>query len=235
MSTEHTSEGVVAALREIADREDIERVARGFRSDPERAEDNQFLGVHPGRVFKVAKRFTALRIAEVERLLESPYYEARLAAVAVMDFQARSKQTTDEHHRALFDLYLRRHDRINNWDLVDRAAPHVVGGYLADKSRDELYELARSSNPLERRTAIVSTYYFIRAGELEDTFQIAKVLVDDDHDLVQKAVGSWVREAGKKDQERLLRFLDAHADVMPRTMLRYATEKLAPETRASYL
>lgn len=234
-ASDQTAEDVVATLREVADTSEIERVARGFRTDSERAEDNQFLSVRPGSVFKVAKQFTGLPLADVERLLESPYYEARLAAVSIMDFQARSKRTTDTRRRALFNLYLRRHDRINNWDLVDRAAPYVVGGYLADGPRDVLYDLAQSANPLERRTAIVATYYFIRAGEVEETFRVAETLVQDEHDLVQKAVGSWVREAGKKDQARLLRFLDTHADTMPRVMLRYATEKLDPGTRAAYL
>ena len=114
-------------------------------------------------------------------------------------------------------------------------APHVVGGYLADKPREVLYSLARSPNPWERRTAIVSTYYFIRAGDVDDTFRIAAILVEDGHKLVQKAVGSWIREAGKKDTPRLVRFLEKHGRSMPRTMLRYAVEKLPPAVRAKFL
>ena len=234
MPHDQTSEAVLASLGDLADPSEVERIARSFRSDTETSADNQFLGVRPGRVFKLAKQFNRLPIAEIERLLERPYYEARLAAVAIMDLQARSKRATAEDRRALFDLYLRRHDRINNWDLVDRAAPYVVGGYLADRPRDVLYELARSASPWERRTSIVATYFFIRTGEVEETFGIAEVLARDDHDLVQKAVGSWVREAGKQDRARLMRFLDAHAGTMPRVTLRYATEKLDPDTRASY-
>jgi 3-methyladenine DNA glycosylase AlkD len=159
----------------------------------------------------------------------------RLGAVSIMDFQARARRTTPDQRKALFDLYLRRHDRINNWDLVDRAAPHVVGGYLADKPRKALYQLARSRNPWERRTAIVSTYYFIRGGDVEDTFEIAEILVNDQHELVQKAVGSWIREAGKKDQKRLVQFLAKHSATMPRVILRYAVEKLPPAERARFL
>jgi 3-methyladenine DNA glycosylase AlkD len=147
-------------------------------------------------------------LAEIEKLLENKYYEVRMGAVSMMDFQARNKRITPEDRKALFDLYVRRHDRINNWDLVDRAAPYVVGGYLAEKPRDVLYRLARSRNPWERRTAIVSTYFFIRSGDLDDTFRIAEILVNDKHELVQKAAGSWVREAGKRDQKRLLQFLE---------------------------
>jgi 3-methyladenine DNA glycosylase AlkD len=211
-------------------------VSRFFRADPNaHSGDNKILGVSIGKVFPLAKQFADMPLADVEQLLDSPFYEVRMGAVSIMDFQARARRISAEQRKALFDLYVRRHDRINNWDLVDRAAPYVVGGYLADKPRDILYELARSRNPWKRRTAIVSTYYFIRKGEVDDTFRIAELLVRDSHELVQKAVGSWVREAGKKDQGRLLTFLDAQAKTMPRTMLRYALEKLPAAVRARYI
>jgi hypothetical protein len=225
-----------AALKQLAEPAAIVEVSRFFWVDPNAdSGDNKVLGVRFGKIFQLAKQFIDMPLAAVERLLDSPYYEARMGAVSIMDFQARSKRKTPEQHRALFDLYLRRHDRINNWDLVDRAAPYVVGGYLADKSRDKLYRLAKSKNPWERRTAIVSTYYFIRSGDVEDTFRIAAVLRSDKHELVQKAVGSWLREAGKKDQKRLLQFLEAHSSSMSRTTLRYAVEKLPPARRAKFL
>jgi hypothetical protein len=225
----------VAALEHLADPAAVADVSRFFRSDPDaRSSDNRVLGVHMGDVFPVAKQYVDMPLGEVERLLDNPYYEVRMGAVSIMDFQARAKRISPEERAALFDLYLRRHDRINNWDLVDRAAPHVVGGYLADKPRDVLYRLARSTNPCERRTAIVSTWYFIRTGDLDDTFGVAEVLVHDGHDLVQKAVGSWIREAGKRDQPRLVRFLETHASAMPRPMLRYAVEKLPPALRTKF-
>ena len=133
----------------------------------------------------------------------------------------------------LFELYLRRHDRIDNWDLVDLAAPNVIGDYLLGRPRDILYDLARSANPWERRTAIYSTLAFVRKGDVTDTFGIARILVDDPHDLVQKPTGGMLREAGKKDEPALLAFLDNHAATMPRTMLRYAVERLDPEQRTS--
>ncbi len=231
-----THKHFVAALRELADPAAVPNTARFFHADANaRSTGNKVLGVHMGDVFPVAKRFATLTLGDVERLLDSTYYEVRMGAVSIMDFQARAKRITTEQRKALFDLYIRRHDRINNWDLVDRAAPHVVGGYLVDKPRDVLYELARSASPCERRTAIVSTWFFIRADDLDDTFRIAELLVSDEHDLVQKAVGSWLREAGKRDQPRLVRFLRTHAPTMPRTMLRYATEKLPPATRAKFM
>ncbi len=231
-----THKHFVAALRELADPAAVPNTARFFHADANaRSTGNKVLGVHMGDVFPVAKRFATLTLGDVERLLDSTYYEVRMGAVSIMDFQARAKHITADQRKALFDLYIRRHDRINNWDLVDRAAPHVVGGYLVDKPRLVLYELARSPNPWERRTAIVSTYYFIRAGDVDDTFGIAKLLVGDEHELVQKAVGSWIREAGKKDQPRLIRFLKTHAAEMPRTMLRYAVEKLPLATRKQFI
>ena len=130
---------------------------------------------------------------------------------------------------------MRRTDRINNWDLVDVACPYVVGVYLSNKPRDVLYELARSENMWERRTAIVSTYFFIRQGDVDDTFRIAEVLLDDQEDLIHKAAGGWLREAGKKDRRRLRTFLDGYAATMPRTMLRYALEHLDKEERKHYL
>jgi hypothetical protein len=235
-ATPSTAKQFLAALKKRAKPGAVSDVARYFHDDPNsRSTGNKLLGVRIGDVFPIAKQFADLPLSDVERLLDSPYYEVRMGAVSMMDFQARDRHATPEQRKALFDLYIRRHDRINNWDLVDRAAPYVVGGFLADKSRAILLDLARSPNPWERRTAIVSTYYFVRAGDVDDTFRVAELLVRDEHELVQKAVGSWIREAGKKDQRRLERFLESYAAEMPRTMLRYAVEKLPVKTRAKFL
>jgi len=130
---------------------------------------------------------------------------------------------------------MNNHAYIDSWSMVDRAAPYVVGGYLWDKSREPLYELARSAQPMERRTAIVATYYFIRQHDLDDTFRISEILAHDPDDLVQKAVGGWVREAGKQDPDRLRQYLDNFAATMPRTALRYAIEHLDADERKHYL
>ncbi len=221
-----TARQVVRSLKALSSAAAAANVRRFFRgNDDGAAPDNRIMGVAFGQVFAVAKRFVQLSLAEIETLLESRFYEARMAAVSIMDFQARLEATTPAQRKALFDLYLRRHDRINNWDLVDRAAPHVVGRHLMDRPRDVLYRLARSRNPWKRRTAIVSTYYFIRRGDVTETFAIAALLVDDKHELVQKAAGSWLREAGKKDPAQLVRFLKTHAARMPAVMIRYASEK----------
>jgi 3-methyladenine DNA glycosylase AlkD len=195
----------------------------------------EFIGVRMGQVFALAKEFVELPPAELERLLESPIHEVRAGALSIMDKQARRRRTPEARRKELFELYLRRIDRVDNWDLVDLAAPYVVGGYLSDKPRDVLYELARSENPWERRTAIVSTGFFIRQGEVDDTFRIAELLAADNHDLVQKATGWMLREAGKRDRQRLLGFLDHHAASLPRTLLRYAIEHLDQQQRTHYL
>ena len=221
----------VDELAALASPDEVERVSRFFHGGRDGADENQILGVPIGEVFPVAKRHVQMWLADIEMLLDSPFYEVRMGAVSIMDFQARAKSTTPAQRKALFDLYLRRHDCIDNWDLVDRAAPHVIGGYLLEKPRDVLYRLARSENPWERRTAIVSTYAFIRRNEVDDTFQIAELLVADPNEYVQKATGSWLREAGKRAEDRLIQVLEQHAAAMPRVTLRYATEKLAPDVR----
>jgi DNA alkylation repair enzyme len=192
-------------------------------------------GVPMKQIFTLAKEFVAMPLGEVERLLDSPVHGVRVGAVSIMDWQARSRKTDAARRRALYELYLRRHDRINNWDLVDRAAPYVVGGYLFAKPRRALYALARSQSVWERRTAIVSTYYFIRQGDVADTFRIAEILLRDEHRLIHTAVGGWLREAGKKARPRLLQFLEAHAGDMPRVTLRFAIEHLTKKQRAHYM
>jgi 3-methyladenine DNA glycosylase AlkD len=199
------------------------------------SEQNEFNDASMGQVFALAKEFIDMPPLEVEKLLESSIHKVRAGAVSIMDWQARGKKTPEKRRKELFDLYIKRHDRINDWDLVDRSAPYVVGGYLSDKPRKILYKLARSKSPWERRTAITATYYFIRQGDVDDTFKIAELLVHDPHDLVQKAVGGWVREAGKKDLKKLLGFLDKYAATMPRTILRYAIEHLEKDQREYYL
>jgi len=211
---------------------ELKNVQRFFR-DKDFA--NQFLGVRMTAIFDLAKHFMEMFPDEIGKLLQSPYYEARMGAVSIMDYQARSKKITPARKKELFDLYIKCHEHINNWDLVDRSAPYVVGGYLFDKSRKVLYKLARSKNVWERRTAIVSTYYFIRQHDLAETFNIAEILIHDQHDLIQKAVGSWIREAGKKDPATLVKFLNRFAHSMPATTLRYATEKFEKEERQRYL
>ena len=221
----------------------IEELAQ-FKSEKEQGKAEKFFkgndgktksfGVKFGDVFRLAKQYKQLPLAEIDKLLDSNYYEVRMGAVSIMDFQARDKKLAESQKKALFDLYLNSLDRLNNWDFVDRAAYNVIGRYLADKPRDTLYELAVSDNIWARRTAIVSTYHYIKQGELDDTFQIAEILIYDQEELVNKAVGSWLREAGKKDENRLLSFLDEYAATMPGPTFSYAIEKLNATQKTHY-
>lgn len=187
-----------------------------------------------GQIFGLAKEFIDLPPDEIEKLLDDPDHKVRVGALSIMDKQARRKKTPESRRKELFDLYLRRSDAVDNWDLVDLGAPYVVGAYLFGKPRDILFELARSQNQWERRTAMISTLYFSRQGDIDDIYTIAEILLLDDEHLVQTAVGRMLREAGKKDRPRLLRFLDEHAATMPRTSLRFAIEHLDSEQRAHY-
>ena len=227
-----TAKLFLSELSAFKTKSQLENVQKYFRDE---GVETRFLGVPMRNIFLLAKKFAQMPLNEIGKLLEDKFYEARMGAISIMDFQARDKKTTTEAKKKLFDLYISKHNCINNWDLVDRGAPYIVGGYLSDKPRKILYKLAKSKNVWERRTAIVATYYFIRQNDVEDTFKIAEILVHDKHDLINKAVGSWVREAGKRDKQKLLGFLDKFAPVMPRITLSYSIEKLDRKLKDIYL
>jgi len=237
MSVHLTAQAFSEKLLALALPEEQQKIQRYFRSGKgEYGEGDVFAGIKMGQVFTLAKIHTAMPVSELELLLENPVHEVRAGAMSIMDKAGRDNKISDTRRQELYNLYLRRHDRINNWDLVDLGAQFVVGRYLFPRSRDILYSLARSASIWERRTAIVSTAYFIRQGEVTDTFAIAALLLHDSEDLIHKAVGGWIREAGKKTHRpQLLSFLDAHAATMPRTMLRYAIEHLDDADRKRYM
>lgn len=196
-------------------------------------EGDVFIGLRVPQTRVITKKYRDLPLPEIEKLLDSPIHEHRLAAVIIMT--ERAKRAQEEEKKDLYDLYLRRIDRMNNWDIIDISCGHVVGGYLLDKPRDILYKLARSKVMWERRVAIISTSRFIADGDLDDTFKLAELLINDNEDLIHKASGWMLREAGKKDEARLKDFLDQHAATMPRTMLRYSLEKPHPTDKAHYM
>jgi len=237
-STGITAKGFVGRLKEYRSPEELKKYHRYFKFDEgQSGKGDTFIGVRMGQVFALAKEFIDMSPGEIEELLENPIHEVRVGGVSIMDFQARSKKTPQARRQELYDLYLRRHDRINNWDLVDRSAPYVVGSYLFDfdKPRNILHKLARSKDTWERRTAIVSTLYFIGKGDVADAFKIAEILLKDDQDLIHKATGWALRYAGDKDPQRLLILLNKHAATMPRAALRYTIEHLDKEQRDHYL
>ncbi len=231
-----TAAEYVKRLEQHRDPVELEKYGRYFKSGPgEYGEGDVFMGVRMGQVFALSAEFKEMGPAEIEKLLESPIHEVRAGGVSIMAKSASGKKTPESRRKELYELYLRRTDRVNNWDLVDLGAWNVVGRYLLDKPRDVLYELARSTSIWERRIAMLATLAFVRTGDLDDTFRIAEMLLDDDQDLIHKSIGWGLRTAGDHDRPRLLRFLDEHAATMPRTALRYAIEHLENEQRAHYL
>lgn len=198
-------------------------------------QSQEFIGVRMGQVFALAKAHSQMPLAEIETLLESDIREARAGAVSIMEKSVRGKKTSEERRKALYELYLRRHARINTWDLVDLGAQHVVGAWLADKPRDILYQLAASDFWPERRSALVACFAFVRRGELDDALKLAEMLAEDPEEYVQKAAGWLLRTVGDADRPRLLAFLQQHAARMRRLMLRAAIEKLDKAERARWL
>lgn len=234
MSKTLTAKAFIAELEAIKSDAELKKYERYFPLATRG--DDQFMGVRMGQIFALAKLYVGMGLDDIETLLDSPLHEVRVGAVSIMDYEARGKKTSDERRKALFDLYVRRHDRINTWDLVDRSAIYVVGGYLADKPRDPLYALANSSKMPERRTAMLATAYFMmKLDETDDAFKIAELLLHDDEDLIHKATGWMLRVASDTNRSKFLEFLDAHAKQMPRIMLRYAIEKLPIDLKKKYM
>jgi 3-methyladenine DNA glycosylase AlkD len=236
MATQATAQAFLARLEARSSPVERDKLQRYFNAGEgaERTAD-VVLGVRMGEVFKLAKEFIDLPPEQIDQLLASSIHEARAGGLRIMGNQASRKRTPERRRKELYELYLRRSDRINDWDLVDISAHQVVGGYLLDKPRDVLYQLARSSRWWQRRIAMFATLAFVRTGDLDDTFALAEMLVHDEHDLVRKVVGGMLREAGKHDRARLLGFLDTYAATAPRVLLRDAIEQLDPEQRAHYL
>lgn len=210
---------------------------RYFKTSPgQYGEGDIFIGVSMPALRRVCRSYRLISIDDLQELLASPVHEHRMAAVVIMSDTFHNQDASGQ--KAYFDLYLKatRLNQINNWDLVDVSARYVVGAYLLDKPRDVLYKLARTNHLWSKRVAILSTPAFYVRGDASDTLALAEILLHDPHDLMHKAVGWMLREVGKYVDEKLLTaFLDAHAHDMPRTMLRYAIERLSPAKRAHYM
>ena len=226
---------ILHSLRQYIDAEKAIVLPRFFKTGKgEYGEGDKFLGVTVPNIRLVAKQYSHAPLEVVSRLLDSEWHECRMCALLILVM--KYKKATDEEKQAIFDLYLSRTERINNWDLVDLSAPNIVGEHLySSTDRTILYRLAESPLLWERRIAMVSTLCFIRKGDFGDTFALADKLVASRHDLMQKAVGWMLREMGKRDIFLLRIFLDKHAATMPRTMLRYAIEKMDSAERHEWM
>lgn len=222
---------LVATLEGMATAEEREKYTRYFPPDP----DAPFLGVRMGAVFDLAKTALDLPVDELEALLEQPAHEVRALACSIMGKSAAHRRTSPGRRAEIYELYLRRHDRIDQWDLVDLAAQNVVGAYLLDRDRAPLARLAASAFWPERRTALVATFAFLRRAELDDAYSLAETLADDPEPLVQKALGWVLRAAGDVDRDRLTAFVERHAATMPRAALRAAIEHYPKDERSRIL
>jgi 3-methyladenine DNA glycosylase AlkD len=208
---------------------------RFFKCGPgEYGEGDTFIGVTVPAQRTIARQFRDLPLAETDDLLTSPIHEERLTALFILVDQFN--RGDDRVRGRIFRLYMQRLRFINNWDLVDTSAAPIVGGRLADKPRTLLDRLARSPHLWSRRVAMIATFHFIHRGEHRDAIRIAGILVNDEHDLIHKAVGWMLREVDKRaSPAALTAFLTRHAATMPRTMLRYAIERLPAERRAHWM
>ncbi|MCX5708258.1 MAG: DNA alkylation repair protein [Candidatus Omnitrophica bacterium] len=222
------------ALRRSASREKARILQRFFKTGPgEYAEGDKFIGVKVPDTRKIAREHQYLKVKDLLVLLKSRVHEERLLSLLILISQF--EKANEQGKAGIYRLYLHNTRNINNWDLVDLSAPQIVGAYLADKDKKPLYRLARSKSLWERRIAIIATFNFIKDNDFKETLILAEMLLGDKEDLIHKAVGWMLREVGKREQEKLERFLNGYTPQMPRTMLRYAIERFSERKKSHYL
>lgn len=240
MSKHFRSENAVSiyeirtALQKLSNRQRAKVVQRFFKTGAgEYGEGDVFLGIKVPELRKLAKEYEDIATDEVEELLRFSVHEERLLALLIL---IRKYQKGNESVRkGVYELYLENTQFINNWNLVDASAEHIVGSFLMDKSREPLYRLAISKNLWERRISIMATFHFIKHGNFSETMKISEMLLSDEEDLIHKAVGWMLREVGKRNMFTEERFLRDHYKKMPRTMLRYAIERFPESKRQRFL
>jgi 3-methyladenine DNA glycosylase AlkD len=230
----YTLKGLRKELRRNADMQQAKIMQRFFKTGKgEYGEGDVFLGLKTPVLRLLLKGYETLQLEELHQMLLSPIHEERAGALALL--VRKFEKGTTEERKGIFDFYMKNCEHINNWDLVDLTAPHIVGKYLLDKDRTCLYDLARSENLWKRRIAMLATFTFIRNNEYDDALYIAEILLHDEQDLMHKAVGWMLREIGKRDIKAEEKFLKKQSRIMPRTMLRYAIEKFDQEKRKMYM
>jgi len=223
-----------ARLQKLGTKERAKVSRRFFKTGPgEYGEGDIFIGVTVPELRRLAREYQAITLTETTRLLRSAIHEERLLALLIL---CRTYARGDGHdQKRIYELYLKNTRHVNNWDLVDASAEHIVGAFLLNKGKKPLYVLARSNDLWERRIAIMATFHFIKRKAFAETFKIARILLSDTEDLIHKAVGWMLREVGKRSLLSEERFLQEHYKKMPRTMLRYAIERFPESKRQRYL
>lgn len=221
-------------MREMRDREKAAILQRFFKTGPgEYGEGDVFLGIRVPELRKLSRKYKDAGLELLEALLASSIHEERMLSLLILVL--RYKKGDEKEKKRIHDLYMKNLGRVNNWDLVDGSAPHLVGDFLWDKDRKPIHDLAGSDVLWERRIAIMATFHFIKKNEFADALEISEALLSDGEDLIHKAVGWMLREIGKRDQAVEESFLRPHYKEMPRTMLRYAIEKFPEPLRRRYL
>lgn len=229
-----TAAFILSELKSVASEEKAVHLRRFFKTGPgQYGEGDCFMGIIVPQTRSIAKANQATPLDELQVLMDSPWHEARLCALLILVYRFQNRRTTQEEREQIFRFYVKNARRCNNWDLVDLSCRDIVGGYLIDKDRSLLYQLAKSENLWEQRIAIVSTLAFIRKNDFWDTLELSERLMSHTHDLMHKAVGWMLREVGKKDRRTLTDFLERNATRLPRTSLRYAIEHY-PEPERQY-
>ncbi|MBI5626395.1 MAG: DNA alkylation repair protein [Nitrosomonadales bacterium] len=229
-----TTQEISKLLRNLADPVRAEHSVRYFKTGPgEYGEGDRFLGIRVPDIRTQVKKSEAISLEDIQMLLVSAFHEERLFALLLL---VRKFAKGDEKEKtAIYNLYLNNTHRINNWDLVDSSASYIVGGYLESRDKQILYKLAKSASVWERRIAVISTFHFIGKNQFDDALKLAMQFLNDEEDLIHKAVGWMLREIGKRNVAVEKAFLQAHYKKMPRTMLRYAIEKFPEQERKKYL
>ncbi|TGK04931.1 DNA alkylation repair protein [Leptospira semungkisensis] len=229
-----SSQEVLQEIRSFADPKKVSILSSFFKTGKgQYGEGDIFLGIQVPPLRKLSKKYRGLPLSELQKIVSSKYHEERLAGFFIL---CETFQKSEEPYRKkLHQFYLKNLKYVNNWDLVDLSAREMIGDYLIDKDRSLLFKLAKSKDLWEKRIAIIATYAFIRQGDFSDTFKISEILLHDKEDLIHKAVGWMLREAGNRNLKAETEFLDKHAHVMPRTMLRYAIEKFPDKLKKKYM
>lgn len=223
-------------LSKLANPSQAKLLQRFFKTGKgEYGEGDIFLGIKVPEQRKLAKKSLALPLDEIKELIYSKIHEERLIGFLILTYNY--PKSTEEEKEKIFNFCIQHSKQMNNWDLVDLTAPRTIGEFLLSKSEEKpiLYTFAKSENLWQRRISILSTFAFIREKQFQDSLALAELLLKDKHDLIHKAVGWMLREIGKRDNQTLINFLDKHSKQMPRTMLRYAIEKLPEDKRKEYL
>jgi len=231
---ENMLEGLKKDLDKLRNPAKAEHLSRFFKTLPGGyAEGDIFIGLTVPNIRTVARKYGNLPLPQAKHLLQSGVHEHRLTALLILVDRFRRSGEPEREKIAAF--YLDNLSHVNNWDLVDLSADKILGNFLFDKNRSILYTLCRSDQLWRQRVSIMSTFFFIRHDQFDDTFRLAEQLLSHKHDLIHKATGWMLREVGKRDKKAEENFLKKHYHTMPRTMLRYAIEKFAPKERESYL